>query len=250
MADEADQRSVLVEIPEPQAKVTERLRRSYMEILCSRLTVTHTCSRRLRSEERIHACQESKQLMDTLLLAEQSVQMASGSLTSDLSLLLHDLHQKKTSVYRSIPYSRLGSNRDAHCYRKARPHLMAFWRACEEGGRVFERSGEWQKLLEFVQSASRLSGELPLWETSEHNSLRERCYNTLAAFCTTALQKHTPSASRARGLLRRFRAAPASRRVIASCLEELEKILQEHQRINNTHTPTRTSERWSCDPNI
>ncbi|XP_077081286.1 uncharacterized protein LOC143733929 isoform X2 [Siphateles boraxobius] len=194
MADEADQRSVLVEIPEPQAKVTERLRRSYMEILCSRLTVTHTCSRRLRSEERIHACQESKQLMDTLLLAEQ--------------------------------------------------------RACEEGGRVFERSGEWQKLLEFVQSASRLSGELPLWETSEHNSLRERCYNTLAAFCTTALQKHTPSASRARGLLRRFRAAPASRRVIASCLEELEKILQEHQRINNTHTPTRTSERWSCDPNI
>ncbi|XDV51067.1 hypothetical protein PO909_020017 [Leuciscus waleckii] len=235
MADEADQRSVLVEIPEPQAKVTERLRRSYMDILCSRLTVTHTCSRRLRSEER-HACNESKHLMDTLLLAEQSVQMASGSLTSDLSLLLHDLHQKKTSVYRSIPYSRLGSNRDAHCYRKARPHLMAFWRACEEGGRVFERSGEWQKLLEFVQAASRLSGELPLWETSEHNSLRQRCYNTLAAFCTTALKKHTPNASRARGLLRRFRAAPASRYGIGSCLKELEKILQEHQKITLSHT--------------
>ncbi len=52
--------------------------------------------------------------------------MVSGSLTSDLKLLLEDLHQKKTSVYRSIPYSRLASNRDAHCYRKARPHLMAF----------------------------------------------------------------------------------------------------------------------------
>lgn len=33
---------------------------------------------------------------------------------------------KKANVYRSIPYSRLGSNRDAHCYRKAFPHLVAF----------------------------------------------------------------------------------------------------------------------------
>lgn len=46
--------------------------------------------------------------------------------TSNLKLLLEDLLQKKASVYRSIPYSRLGSNRDAHCYRKAYPHLLAF----------------------------------------------------------------------------------------------------------------------------
>lgn len=118
-------------------------------------------SGRRRTRDGLDACETSvsKQLLNSLLLAEQvrpnlcsyvdtvvtlvsddsavcccwsvssrsqSVQMASGSLTSDLKLLLEDLHQKKTSVYRSIPYSRLASNRDAHCYRKARPHLMAF----------------------------------------------------------------------------------------------------------------------------
>ncbi|KAK9967001.1 hypothetical protein ABG768_004072 [Culter alburnus] len=235
MADESDQRSVLVEIPEPQAKITGCLRRSYMDILCSRLSagcgVKHACSRRRRTGERLYECQTSvsKQLLDSLLLAEQSVQMASGSLTSDLKLLLQDLHQKKTSVYRSIPYSRLGSNRDAHCFRKARPHLMAFKRSCEEGGRLLLRSGEWEKLLEFVQAACRLASDLPQWETSGHNTLRERCFNTLAAFCTAALQKHRPAARRARGLLRRFRTAPASRSAIGPCLEELEKIMQEHQ---------------------
>ncbi|XP_073682448.1 uncharacterized protein [Garra rufa] len=247
MADESDQRSVLMEIPEPQAKITVRLRRSYMDILCSRLSVgarrgTHGCgvrrghaldagSGRRRTRDGLDACETSvsKQLLDSLLFAEQSVQMASGSLASDLKLLLEDLHQKKTSVYRSIPYSRLASNRDAHCYRKARPHLMAFKRSCQDGGRLLLQNAEWEKLLEFVQTACRYTSELPQWETSTHNALREHCYNTLAAFCTAALQKLRPAARRARELLRRFKMAPVSRRAISPCLEELEKIVQEYQ---------------------
>lgn len=47
-------------------------------------------------------------------------------LTSDLKYLQDDLQLKKANVFRSIPYSRFGSNRDAHCYRKAYPHLLAF----------------------------------------------------------------------------------------------------------------------------
>uniref|UniRef100_A0A3B3UK74 FERM and PDZ domain containing 4 n=1 Tax=Poecilia latipinna TaxID=48699 RepID=A0A3B3UK74_9TELE len=45
---------------------------------------------------------------------------------TDLKCLQEDLQLKKINVYRSIPYSRFGSNRDAHCYRKAYPHLVAF----------------------------------------------------------------------------------------------------------------------------
>lgn len=45
---------------------------------------------------------------------------------SDLKYLQEDLQLKKASIYRSIPYSRFGSNRDAHCYRKAYPHMVAF----------------------------------------------------------------------------------------------------------------------------
>lgn len=47
-------------------------------------------------------------------------------LESGLKYLQEDLQLKKANVYRAIPYSRLGSNRDAHCYRKAYPHLVAF----------------------------------------------------------------------------------------------------------------------------
>ena len=47
-------------------------------------------------------------------------------MASDLKYLQEDLQLKKANVYRSIPYSRFGSNRDAHCYRKAYPHLVAF----------------------------------------------------------------------------------------------------------------------------
>ncbi|XP_016328480.1 uncharacterized protein LOC107677926 [Sinocyclocheilus anshuiensis] len=243
MADDSDQRSVLMEITEPQAKITGRLRRSYMDILSvGARHGTHGCgvrpghawdagSGRRRSRGALDACEMSvsRQLLRSLLLAEQSVQMESGSFTSDLKLLLEDLHLKKTSVYRSIPYSRLASNRDAHCYRKARPHLMAFRRSCQDGGRLLLQNAEWEKLLEFVQAACRYTSELPQWETSTHNALREHCYNTLAAFCTAALQKHRPAVRRARELLRRFKMAPVSRRAISLCLEELEKILQEYQ---------------------
>jgi len=47
-------------------------------------------------------------------------------LASGLKYLQEDLQLKKANVYRSIPYWRLGSNRDARCYRKAYPHLVAF----------------------------------------------------------------------------------------------------------------------------
>lgn len=47
-------------------------------------------------------------------------------LASDLKYLQEDLQLKKASIYRSIPYSRFGSNRDAHCYRKAYPQMVAF----------------------------------------------------------------------------------------------------------------------------
>ncbi|XP_043108447.1 uncharacterized protein LOC122354338 [Puntigrus tetrazona] len=220
MADDSDQRSVLMEIPEPQAKITGRLRRSYMDILSSRLSpgarrvrrghMSDTGSGRRRTGDASDSSEVSvsKQLLHSLLLAEQSVQMASVSLTSDLKLLLDDLHQKKTSVYRSIPYSRLASNRDAHCFRKARPHLMAFKRSCQDGGRLLLQNSEWEKLLEFVQAACRFASQLPQWETSTHNALQEHCYATLATLCSTALQKHRPAEHRARELLRRFKTAP------------------------------------------
>ncbi|XP_073732528.1 uncharacterized protein [Misgurnus anguillicaudatus] len=249
MASVADHRSVLVEIPEPQAKITGRLRRSYMDILGSRLVAgvrsrnlesvavprraLDGCSRKLRSRRRhdFLECQTSasNELLHSLMHAEQSVRTASSSSVPDLKILLEDLHQRKTSVYRSIPYSRLASNRDAHCYRKARPHLMSFKRSCQEGGRSLLLKAEWEKVLEFVLVACSYVDDLPQWETSGHNAIREQCYHKLADFCATALQEHPPAPRRARQLLHRFKADPVCMRVARPSLGELEMIVREYR---------------------
>lgn len=249
MAEDSEQRSALMEIPEPQAKLTGRLRRSYMDILCSRRTaggkqrtrrcsITHTHTHTVNTHSYTaddHQTNDSKQLLNSLRLAEQSVCV----LSADVRVLLCDLQQKKSSVFISIPYSRLASNRDARCYRKAQPHLLAFRRSCQEGGRCLLQDSQWAELLQFVLSAWRYTSELPRWERSTHNALQEHCYNTLAAYCCTALQKHTPPARRARALLRRFRAVTVCKRVVSPCVQQLEKILQEYQS-GETHTPMET----------
>ncbi|XP_026867215.2 uncharacterized protein LOC113578260 isoform X2 [Electrophorus electricus] len=170
---------------------------------------------------------ELAQLLSSLILMEQSGQkLESGFPLSGLKTLLDQLHQKKTNVYRSIPYSRLGSNRDAHCYRKAYPHLLAFKRSCVEGGQILVQSGKFENVLEFVLGAWQCASELPQWDTSNHNSIREQCYHALAGYCTAALQHHRPRASKARELLRRFKVAQVQKQVMSSCIRQLEQLVQ------------------------
>ncbi|KAI3365959.1 hypothetical protein L3Q82_009791, partial [Scortum barcoo] len=145
MAAVCQPRRALVEIPAPQPKIAARMRRSYLEVLSARLAPSPLPrgrnTKRVQSldlsiggvwsgamEEQCEKMDEQHaplskqqlvQLIRSLILVEQS-------LVSDLKYLQEDLQLKKANVYRSIPYSRFGSNRDAHCYRKAYPHLVAF----------------------------------------------------------------------------------------------------------------------------
>ncbi|KAG7265247.1 hypothetical protein CRUP_033648 [Coryphaenoides rupestris] len=151
-------------------------------------------------------------------------------LTSDLKYLQEDLQLKKANVFRSIPYSRFGSNRDAHCYRKAYPHLLAFKVSCQEWGTVLLRSGQWDLALEYGLLAWRYAGELPTWDTAGHNTLREHCYAALAAHCLAALRRRHGDAAtepaKARELLRRLKMAQQHSRAIDPCIHELERILE------------------------
>ncbi|XP_018516500.1 uncharacterized protein LOC108873001 [Lates calcarifer] len=171
MAAVCQPRRALVEIPAPQPKIAARMRRSYLEILSGRLAPnplprgrnTASNTKRVqpldlpiggvwsgRIEEQCEKMDEhhtplSKQqlvqLIRSLILVEQSQEPR--NLASDLKYLQEDLQLKKANVYRSIPYSRFGSNRDAHCYRKAYPHLVAFKVSCQEWGQVLLRNKEW-----------------------------------------------------------------------------------------------------------
>ncbi|XP_054480068.1 uncharacterized protein LOC129111930 [Anoplopoma fimbria] len=253
MAAVCQPRRALVEIPAPQPKIAARMRRSYLDILGSRLAPSPpprgrnatTSTKRGpsldlsigglwsgRIEEQCEKMDEhhtplSKQqlvqLIRSLILVEQSQEPR--ILASDLKYLQEDLQLKKANVYRSIPYSRLGSNRDAHCYRKAYPHLVAFKVSCQEWGQVFLRNKEWDAVLEHTLMAWRYTSELPQWDTANHNALREQCYGILAANSLAALQHHHPGPDRGRELLRRFNMAQLQSQSIVPCIQELQRIM-------------------------
>lgn len=167
--------------------------------------------------------QQLVQLIRSLILVEQSQEPR--VLATDLKFLQEDLQLKKANVYRSIPYSRLGSNRDAHCYRKAYPHLVAFKVSCQEWGQVLLRNQEWDAVLEHALMAWRFASELPQWETASHNALREQCFSILAVQSQAALQHYSPPATRGRELLRRFRLAQQHSHAFTPCIEALQRIL-------------------------
>ncbi|CAL8288941.1 unnamed protein product [Lota lota] len=250
-------RRALVEIPAPQPKIAAKLRRSYLEILSSRLAPspavprgrsTSNTSRRThsldsssgsqwrgRTDEPCDRIDEQQrtplsnqqlaQLIRSLVLVEQNQEPS--VLTFDLKYLQEDLQLKKANVFRSIPYSRFSSNRDAHCYRKAYPHLVAFKVSCQEWGQVLLRSGQWDSALEYALMAWRYAGELPRWDTARHNALRDQCFAALAAHCLAALRHRGNAAGPAKGhlLLRRLRMAQQHSQAIAPCIHEMERIL-------------------------
>nr|XP_020447804.1 uncharacterized protein LOC109955733 [Monopterus albus] len=246
-------RRALVEIPAPQPKIAARMRRSYLEILSARLAPSPLLRERStaantkrvqssdlsiggvwsgRTEEHCDKMDEhhtplSKQqlvqLIRSLILVEQSQEPRSQA--SDLKYLQEDLQLKKANVYRSIPYSRFGSNRDAHCYRKAYPHLVAFKVSCQEWGQVLLRNKEWDAVLEHTLMAWRYTSELPQWDTANHNALREQCYSILAAHSLSALQHYHPEPNRGRELLRRLRMAKLQSLSIVPCIQELHRIM-------------------------
>lgn len=167
--------------------------------------------------------QQLVQLIRSLILVEQSQEPR--ILASDLKYLQEDLQLKKTNVYRSIPYSRFGSNRDAHCYRKAYPHLVSFKVSCQEWGQVLLRNKEWDAVLEHTLMAWRYTSELPQWDTVNHNALREQCYSILAAHSLTALQHYHPEPIRGRELLRRLKMAQLHSQSVVPCIQELQRVL-------------------------
>ncbi|XP_058885861.1 uncharacterized protein LOC117405246 isoform X2 [Acipenser ruthenus] len=147
----------------------------------------------------------------------------------NLKPLQEELQLKKANVYRSIPYTRLGSNRDAHCYRKACPQLLAFKKTCIGRGQLLLQCNLWESALEFVLNAWRFTSELPQWETSSHNRCKEQCFSALAAQCTTALQQSSIGMKRAIELKRRLKIARTHSKLIIPCIQELDSIIENLQ---------------------
>lgn len=171
--------------------------------------------------------QQLVELVNSLVILEEQEQKTLPF--PNLKSLQEELQLKKANVYRSIPYTRLGSNRDAHCYRKACPQLLAFKKTCIGRGQLLLQCNLWESALEFVLNAWRFTSELPQWETSSHNRCKEQCFSALAAQCTTALQQSSIGMKRAIELKRRLKIARTHSKLIIPCIQELDSIIENLQ---------------------
>ncbi|XP_032888524.1 uncharacterized protein LOC116980433 [Amblyraja radiata] len=131
----------------------------------------------------------------------------------------------KRSVYRSIPRWRLGSNRDAYCYRKAHNHLRIYKRTCLEQGKLLLQAELWETALNYILSAWRYTSELPQWDNSFHNECTQQCFAVLAVQCLTALQRSCLALEKYKQLRKRLRIAYTQNKLIKPCLEEMETML-------------------------
>ncbi|XP_077456734.1 uncharacterized protein LOC144074268 [Stigmatopora argus] len=246
----AQPRRALVEI---QPKIDAGIRRSYLDILNTRsppsppprVPNTSPSNTRLtksldftidsewsgnanqrRNTDEIQEPMSERQLVQlirSLVLVEQSREPRPQ--TTALKCLQDDLQLRKTNVYKSIPYSRFGSNRDAHCYRKAYPHLVAFKVACQVWIQVILQKKEWDAVLEHTLTVWHYISKLPQWDIASHNTLRDECYAIMAAHSLTALQNYCPTQRRRQELLRRMKTAQHNNQSIVPCIHQLQRIM-------------------------
>ncbi|XP_067896099.1 uncharacterized protein [Heterodontus francisci] len=172
----------------------------------------------------------SSQLVRTLLLHrypeldDEDLKLVLPSL--NLKFAQEQLELSKINMYRSIPRWRLGSNRDAYCYRKAHVHLQAFKKICLEQGRLLLQSECWETALDYVLIAWRYTSELPQWDNSFHNECTQQCFAALAVQCITSLQRSCLELEKYKQLKKRLRIAYTQSKLIKPCLEELDKIIE------------------------
>ncbi|XP_028655743.1 uncharacterized protein LOC114650347 isoform X1 [Erpetoichthys calabaricus] len=246
MATVYQERTVLVEIPAPQPVIQYHTRRSYWDALSYRGKPpdSHRINRAAASlildsllfkSTRCHKDKVGLQLQfDSLDVLNSMISMMSTEdqrkhiPLSYLKIIEEEMHFKKMNVYRSIPYSRLNSNRDAYCYRKACPHLLAFKKTCLKAGNLLIRSQQWEAVLDYVLIAWRYTSELPQWDTRSHNQYKEQCFRALAFHCIKALQECSIDLERCVQLQTRFKIARGHSKFITPCIEELEKIIKQH----------------------
>uniref|UniRef100_UPI00398F03EB uncharacterized protein isoform X1 n=1 Tax=Pristiophorus japonicus TaxID=55135 RepID=UPI00398F03EB len=172
----------------------------------------------------------SSQLVRTLLLHRYPVLD-----DEDLKFILPSLNLKfaqeqlelnKINVYRSIPRWRLGSNRDAYCYRKAHVHLQAFKKTCLEQGRLLLQAECWETALDYILIAWRFTSDLPQWDNSFHNECMQKCFTALTVQCMTGLQRSCLELEKYKQLKKRLRTAYTQNKLIKPCLEELDRIMR------------------------
>ncbi|GIX94260.1 uncharacterized protein CDAR_562041 [Caerostris darwini] len=107
----------------------------------------------------------------------------------DLKPIEERLSKLKQNVYKSFPRNIWGSRESSFCFMRVKTHLEAFRKECSEICHHFMDSQHWPAVFEFIFIAWKYTLDLPHWDTSYHNKIKNNCMKYLAAQCVNALKK-------------------------------------------------------------
>lgn len=138
----------------------------------------------------------------------------------DLQELEEKLQYFQRNIYKSFPYTRYGSSRDAFCYRRVSTHLAIFKKVCINLGNTLLSSQLWDSSVSYVLMAWTYVDGMPNWENTAHNKSKEQCFKTLAVQCKKALTRLTSSLTqdKCQDLLERMKEACEQNTELEPCV--------------------------------
>lgn len=141
----------------------------------------------------------------------------------DLTEFEEKLKRLQRNIYKSFPYTRYGSSRDAFCYRRVNTHLTTFKKECVAQGQILLNSQLWESTLNYVLMAWDYVEGMPDWDNPAHNKSKEQCFKALAVQCKKSLMKLKSSLSedKCSGLLERMKTASELNNQIQPCVDQL-----------------------------
>ncbi|KAK3581687.1 hypothetical protein CHS0354_032407 [Potamilus streckersoni] len=108
----------------------------------------------------------------------------------DINPFIDNLEYFRHNIFKSLPQSRLGSNRDAFCFKRVKTHVENFKAACINQGKQLTEAEAWEGSIEYVIRAAELVDKLPDWDNPTHNKIKLQCFKGLLSQGKSAL-KHS-----------------------------------------------------------
>lgn len=144
----------------------------------------------------------------------------------DLTELEKKLEYLQRNIYKSFPYTRYGSSRDAFCYRRVNTHLAAFKKECVNQGNTLVSSQLWESSVNYVLMAWKYVDGMPNWDNPAHNKSKEQCFKSLAVQCKKALTKLKSSLTQEKceDLLERMQTACEQNDHLQPCVDILSAL--------------------------
>ncbi|XP_068686194.1 uncharacterized protein [Montipora foliosa] len=141
----------------------------------------------------------------------------------DLTELEEKLKYLQRNIYKSFPYTRYGSSRDAFCYRRVNTHLSAFKKECVSQGNTLVSSQLWESTVCYVLMAWTYVDGMPNWDNPAHNKSKEQCFKSLAVQCKKALTKlkNSLTQDKCQDLLERMQEACEQNNELQPCVDLL-----------------------------